>query len=116
MENAKYRIGEFSKLVGISPKTLRYYDEIGLFKPEKIDVFTNYRYYTFNQIKDVKLILELKEVGFTLVEIRDNWNKWNDRIIFEQKEKIYRDLDLLNSQLEKLNDIGLRIENGLIDD
>ena len=41
----KYKISEFSKLVNVPVKTLRYYDEIGLFKPEEVDIFSNYRYY-----------------------------------------------------------------------
>ena len=40
----KYKISEFSKLVNVPVKTLRYYDEIGLFKPEEVDIFSNYRY------------------------------------------------------------------------
>ena len=40
------RIGEFSKLTGVPIRTLRYYDEIDLFKPADIDLFTDYRYYS----------------------------------------------------------------------
>ncbi|MFQ7552375.1 MAG: MerR family DNA-binding transcriptional regulator [Blautia marasmi] len=39
------KIGDFSKLSRISIRMLRHYDEIGLLKPEKVDVFTGYRYY-----------------------------------------------------------------------
>ena len=42
-----YKIGEFSKLVGISVKTLRYYDECGVLKPSKIDTFTGCRGVSF---------------------------------------------------------------------
>ncbi len=55
------RIGEFSKLTGIPIRTLRYYDEIDLFKPADIDLFTDYRYYKEEQVEDLNLINELKK-------------------------------------------------------
>ena len=65
-----YKIGEFSKLVNVPVKTLRYYDEINLFKPQEIDLFSGYRYYSEKQIDDLEVILSLKEVGFSLEEIK----------------------------------------------
>ena len=38
-------IGEFSKICQVSAKTLRYYDEIGLLRPEEINPENGYRYY-----------------------------------------------------------------------
>lgn len=64
-----YRIGDFAKLSRVSIKTLRYYDEIGLLKPNQIDRYTRYRYYSMEQIKDLKQIMVLKELGFTLEQI-----------------------------------------------
>ena len=37
-------IGEFSKICQVSAKTLRYYDEIGLLRPEEINPENGYRY------------------------------------------------------------------------
>lgn len=65
-----YKIGKFSKLVNVPVKTLRYYDEINLFKPQEIDLFSGYRYYSEKQIDDLEVILSLKEVGFSLEEIK----------------------------------------------
>ncbi|WP_139906138.1 MerR family transcriptional regulator [Clostridium thermarum] len=45
-----YRIGQFSKLSKTTIKTLRYYDEVGLLKPEVVDDFTGYRFYTTDQL------------------------------------------------------------------
>ena len=47
--NKLYTIGETAKLLGVSPRTLRYYDEINLIKPTYIDEDTGYRYYTFEK-------------------------------------------------------------------
>lgn len=81
-----YRIGEFSKITGLSIRTLRYYDDIDLFKPSEVDLFTNYRYYNEEQIKDLKLINILKDVGFTLEEIKNNWNNFNNDLFLKRKK------------------------------
>ena len=60
-----YKIGEFSEMTNTSIKMLRYYDEIDLIKPSYIDYYTNYRYYSSNQIDDVKVVLDLKELGLS---------------------------------------------------
>lgn len=45
-----FKIGDFSKFTKVSVRMLRYYDEVGLFKPAQIDDFTGYRYYSANTI------------------------------------------------------------------
>lgn len=64
-----FKIGEFSKLNKIPIKTLRYYDEIGLFKPAKVDAESGYRFYSACQLKRLNKILALRDLGFTLSEI-----------------------------------------------
>ena len=64
-----FKIGEFSKLSMVSTKTLRYYDEIGLFKPAKIDRFSGYRYYSASQLSRLNRILALKDLGLSLDQI-----------------------------------------------
>lgn len=65
-----YKIGELSRLCQLPVKTLRYYDSIGLLVPDEIDRFTGYRYYTAAKIADCNRIVALKELGFSLDEIR----------------------------------------------
>ncbi len=64
------KIGEFSKLAQISVKTLRYYGELKLLKPARIDRFTGYRYYTLDQLPRLNRIVALKDLGFSLDQIR----------------------------------------------
>jgi DNA-binding transcriptional MerR regulator len=65
-----HSIGEFSKLSQISVKTLRYYDGIGLLRPVRVEPRTAYRYYSAAQIEEVNRILALKDLGFSLSEVR----------------------------------------------
>lgn len=67
----KFKIGEFSKLNRITVKTLRYYEEIGLMKPNDIDEWTGYRYYDVSQFQKLNTIIELKKLRFSLDEIRE---------------------------------------------
>ena len=111
-----YRIGEFSKLTGIPIRTLRYYDSIDLFKPSEVDLFTNYRYYKEEQVKDLELINELKEVGFTLEEIRDNWNNFSEELFLKRKEKLLEEIKLKNEAIKKTDILRSKLKDGKITD
>lgn len=64
------RIGEFSRLARVSVKALRHYDRVGLLKPARTDGWTGYRYYSSEQLPRLNAILALKELGFSLEQIR----------------------------------------------
>ncbi|MFS0574708.1 MerR family transcriptional regulator [Sporosarcina sp. 179-K 3D1 HS] len=66
----KFSIGQMSKLHNTSIKTLRYYDEIDLFKPNEVDPETGYRYYSVEQFKLLDIINYLKALGVPLKEIK----------------------------------------------
>ena len=66
-----FKIGDFSRLCRITVRTLRYYDEIGLLKPVKVDTFTGYRYYSVNQLPRLNRIAMLKSLGLSLDDIRE---------------------------------------------
>lgn len=64
-----FKIGDFSKLNKISVKALRYYDDLGILKPYKIDTESGYRYYSASQLPRLNRILALKDLGLSLKEI-----------------------------------------------
>ena len=51
-----YKIGDFSKIVDIPVRTLRYYAEYGVLVPSEIDKFTGYKYYSEANIIECELI------------------------------------------------------------
>lgn len=85
-----YKIKEFSNITKTTIATLRYYDSIGLFKPSYIDSFSGYRYYEDNQIKIIKKINILKDLGLSLEEIKE-YIKTNDEFILLNKLKGYEE-------------------------
>lgn len=65
-----FTIGEFSKITGLTVKTLRFYHEEGLLNPAFIDPQTGYRYYQPAQIELARTIAHLRGMEFPLAEIR----------------------------------------------
>ena len=70
MDNTLMRIGEIASFFNVSVKAVRIYEKMGIIKPFKIDEKTGYRYYSADQVKQLNALLELKELGFTLSEIK----------------------------------------------
>lgn len=66
-----FKIGEFSRLMQVTVKTLRHYEQKGILVPAEVDEWTGYRYYTIDQMQRLCSILDLKALGFSLEEIRD---------------------------------------------
>lgn len=64
-----FKIGEFSRIGQISVRMLRHYDKLGLLKPEEVDHFTGYRYYTLTQLPRLHRILALRDLGLSLDQI-----------------------------------------------
>jgi DNA-binding transcriptional MerR regulator len=65
-----FTVGEFSRLAQVSKRLLRYYDEIGLLKPSRIDPDTGYRFYSAEQLAPLNRILVLKDLGLSLDQIQ----------------------------------------------
>lgn len=111
-----YKIGDVAKKCNISIKTLRYYEELELIKPIKVDIYSGYRYYDESNIKEIYKIQFLKELGFTLQEIHDFSDEYIDSKIQELNEYIEKykaNLDLISS-LKKQK--GERIMKPFIND
>lgn len=64
------KIGDFARLSQVSVVTLRYYDEMDLLKPVRVDTFTGYRFYSADQLPRLNRILALKDLGFSLEQIK----------------------------------------------
>ena len=67
----KLRIGEFSRLMQVTVKTLRHYETKGLLLPDEVDEWTGYRSYCIGQMQKLNSIRDLQRLGFSLDEIKD---------------------------------------------
>lgn len=75
------KIGDFAKIFNVSIKTVRFYEEKGLLIPCYIDIYSGYRYFDSENLKQMNKILYLKEKGLSLEEIKSfNDNSFDDKI------------------------------------
>lgn len=117
-------VKEVCNLLGITRKTLFYYDKIGLLKPSSRQGSQKQKFYNENAIKTLCVIRILKSAGFGVKEIKDYLSvkgevsnmyqmiqMKNRKEYDEIKHKIklletIRKIDLRNKSLEELLDIN----------
>lgn len=63
-------IGQFAKENHVTIKTLHYYEKLELILPKKVDSETGYRYYSGENSNELRLVLFMKDLGFSLSEIK----------------------------------------------
>ncbi|CAI8717160.1 putative transcriptional regulator [Brevibacillus sp. IT-7CA2] len=113
-------IGEFSKICGVSTKTLRYYAEIGLMNPDEINPENGYRYYSIKQLKKMLFINRLKSYHFSLDEIKAilEWEedqaeeKLVSALLRNQRE-MYEKRNALDYTIKQLNHDLSKMEQGI---
>lgn len=102
----EYTVQKLSQLANVSPRTLRYYDEIGILKPARINA-SGYRIYGPDEVDRLQQILFYRELGVSLgvikkILISPSFNratalrKHRERLL-EKREQ----LDLLIGNVEK---------------
>ncbi len=109
-------IGQMARIFNITPKTLRHYDFIGLFSPSHVNEDNQYRYYTSDQVNQLRRILFFRSIGLGPEVIRelvqsgtvDDTEKVKC-ILLEHSESIHREMtrqqDLLNAVEEMISNM-----------
>lgn len=110
-KKALFSIGEMARLFQINIRTLRYYDELGILKPEYVDAQTNYRYYSTNQFERLNTIKYLRALDVPLEKIANFFTEKDVNTILsifvEQRKSVLKKQEQL-VQIEKK--IANRIE------
>ena len=102
-EPKRYKIGMFSRMNRVTVKALRHYDEIGLLKPESVDEGTGYRYYTSAQLPLLHQIIALRDMGFTLEEIRSIKAGNSEReMLAYKKQQVLKEIAEKTAKLAKI--------------
>lgn len=108
-------IGDLALRTGVSIKSLRYYDKIGILKPKYIDPDTNYRYYSYEQARIVDIIqlfiwlgVPLKDVKILAMDKDNNMNfkeliGYGRNLAEEQILKLKKSLQYLNTIESEIN-------------
>ena len=109
-----YKIGEFANVVKSNIKTIRYYDEIDLLKPKVIDKFTSYRYYDEDNVREYYAIILLKQMSFSLEEIKVYKDDLSDDIFLKQREKLLNNIIEMKNTIKMIDKTRSNIVNGKI--
>ena len=98
------KIGDFAQKFGVSIKTVRYYESVGLIVPGYIDLYTGYRYFNENNVQRMEEILALKDLGFSLTEIKNFKVSEVQEKIKDYKIKVIN----IQKQINQLQEISLK--------
>ncbi len=90
-----WKVGELASLTGLTVRTLHHYDEINLLKPSK-DLNSGHRLYGEEDIIQLQQILSLRQLGFSLEEIKNCLQN----PAFSPVKVIQSHLDKLHQQIE----------------
>jgi DNA-binding transcriptional MerR regulator len=95
-------ISELSKQSGLSTPTIRYYEQIKLL-PKAKRKSNGYREYSENDLKQLFLIQQAQQVGFSLAEIKaflpSNVSTWNHDVLINILESKIKDIEDLEQKL-----------------
>lgn len=85
----KYSIGDVAKMLNMTTRAIRFYDQKDLVKPESIGE-NGYRYYGEEQIQKLELINYLRELNFSIKQIKQllNDRKGSDSLLCSFKNKL----------------------------
>jgi len=121
-EKKYYQIGELAKKLKISPRTIRYYEEIGLLKEAKRK-YGNYRIYDEEDYIRLKFIIKLKLLGLKLSQIQEleklyREHQSNKRLIprlIEMFDEKIKEIDEKIANLQSLKEDILNYKKRLIE-
>lgn len=96
------KIGDLAKQLGISTRTIRYYEEVGLMENGR-KLANNVRHYSSEDVIRLKFILKLKELGISLKEMQEI------AVYYELNEKstgkiLPQLIDILDNHINNVND------------
>lgn len=107
-------IGQLSLDMGISIRTIRYYEEVGILKPAKTSD-SNYRYYGPPEIEKLGIIMFLKKIGFSLQDIKtvlaENRRLPVLHMIGELQKKMDQEITQITEKIEILHSLAAAISD-----
>jgi DNA-binding transcriptional MerR regulator len=101
-----FKVGELARRTGLTIRTLHHYDEIGLLKPS-LHTESGHRLYTAGDVARLQQVLSLRQLGFSLDEVRGCL----DRPGFSPLEVIHLHVARLREQIELLRGLCQRLES-----
>ncbi|MBT2293205.1 MerR family transcriptional regulator [Paenibacillus albidus] len=110
-----FKIGTFAKMSGVTVKTLRHYDELGLLEPARVDKESGYRFYTAEQLLTIRRIAGFKEQGLTLEMMRPLLSgpvslALAERTLLRKRKELEQQIQEAQRQLAEIDERIVQIE------
>lgn len=96
-EESLFQIGEVTKVMGVTRKTLLVYENIGLLTPAYKDAESGYRYYSADNMTQIRAIRSLQSLGLTLKEVKE----------------YYYDMENIDTHLQRLMELRTSLERNI---
>ncbi len=104
-----FSIGQFSRITGLTVKTIRLYHEKGILLPGRVDPATGYRYFDDRNVEQARAVAYLRQLEFPLSDIKeilDRFEEDADVLVFLEKQRT-----AIRSKMEQLNRVALSLED-----
>lgn len=112
-DDTLFQIGEVTKILGVTRKTLLVYEDMGLLIPAVKDEESGYRYYTADNMTQIRAIRSLQVLGLSLKEVKEyyydieNMDKHLQRL-YELRTALDRNIQMLQVRSAKQGDLTVR--------
>jgi len=112
-DESLFQIGEVMKIMGITRKTLRVYEDMGLLTPAVQDEESGYRYYSVDNITQIRAIKSLQSLGLPLKEVAEyyydteNIDGYLQRLL-DLRTALDRNIQMLQIRATKQGDLTVR--------
>lgn len=104
-----YHVSEFADMAGVTVRTLQYYDRIGVLTPAQ-KTEAQHRLYERNDLLRLQQILTLKQLGFTLSEIKQMLQHPD----YDLRSALYAQKQAIDHQIAQLQQVSSAMDNAML--
>lgn len=111
-DESLFQIGEVAKILGVTRKAILVYEDMGLVLPAHKDEESGYRYYSADNMTQIRAIRSLQSIGLSLKEVADYYyntesiDKHLDRL-YELRTLLDRNIQMLQARSAKRGDLSV---------
>ena len=108
-----FQIGEITKILGVTRKTLLVYEDMGLLTPAFKDPDSGYRYYSADNMTQIRSIRSLQELGLTLKEVAEYYYDTENidihlQRLIDLRDQLDKNIHILQVRAAKPGDLTVR--------
>lgn len=108
-----FQIGEVTKIMGIIRKTLLVFEDMGLLTPAVKDEESGYRYYSADNMTQIRAFRSLQKIGLTLKEVQEYYYDTENidihlQRLMDLRASLDRNIQMIQVRADKRGDLTVR--------